>query len=87
MAIGIAVSGVGIGGMVFPPLFVFFFEEYGLNSSFFLMAAIFAHLFLTAAVFRTPSKQPQQPPVSHSPPQDSPSLPEGRLGQYFTSNI
>ena len=52
LAVGVAFSGVGMGQIVGPPLFVYLVGEYGLKGTLLIWAGIQSHHFLCAILMR-----------------------------------
>ncbi|KAK3611188.1 hypothetical protein CHS0354_009441 [Potamilus streckersoni] len=56
LATGIAISGQGVGGTVFPYIAYILIDTYGWKGSFFIMSGLSLHNFVFAALLRPPSK-------------------------------
>ena len=54
---GIAVCGVGVGGLLIPPLIRRFLEEYGWRGTVLLIAGLRLHLLIAAFLFRPLTKR------------------------------
>ena len=53
VANGIALSGVGTGTLVFPPIFRFLLDTYGLHGALLVMAGISLHVCVAGALLKT----------------------------------
>ena len=53
---GIAVCGVGVGGLLIPPLVRLFLQEYGWRGTVLMIAGLRTHLFIAGALFRPLTK-------------------------------
>ena len=54
---GIAVCGVGVGGLLIPPMVRLFLQEYGWRGTLLLIAGLRTHLFIAGSLFRPLTKQ------------------------------
>ncbi|XP_045173749.2 monocarboxylate transporter 12-like isoform X2 [Mercenaria mercenaria] len=54
LAIGITVSGSGVGAIYLPFLYKYLIEKYGLKGTFWIIGAIFANICVAACIFRQP---------------------------------
>ncbi|XP_053375243.1 monocarboxylate transporter 12-like isoform X2 [Mercenaria mercenaria] len=54
LAIGITVSGGGVGAIALPFLYKYLIEKYGLKGMFWIIGAIFANICVAACLFRQP---------------------------------
>ena len=64
LALGVALSGVGLGAFTYPVIVRMFVHLYGARGAFVLTAALSLHLVLCGAIFRVPlnSTQLRVPP-------------------------
>ena len=46
------VAGAGFGTLLFPPLIHFLLEEFELSNTFLFIGVIYAHLFVSAVLYR-----------------------------------
>ena len=64
----IGTCGTSVGQFIFGPALAFFIEEYGMNSTFLILAGIFLNFLVSAALFRTPEgKSKEQEKVNFDP--------------------
>jgi len=64
----IGTCGTSVGQFIFGPVLAFFIEEYGMNSTFLILAGIFLNFLVSAALFRMPEgKSKEQEKVKFDP--------------------
>ena len=64
----IGTCGTSVGQFIFGPALAFFIEEYGMNSTFLILAGIFLNFLVSGALFRTPEgKSKEQEKVKFDP--------------------
>lgn len=52
LAVGLATSGVGLGGFFFPPLVELMFDHYGFAGTFIILSAVIANFLVCGALYR-----------------------------------
>ncbi|XP_070555261.1 monocarboxylate transporter 13-like [Ptychodera flava] len=57
LANAIALTGSGIGAIVFPPLLQLLIDSYGWRGALIVFSAVNAHMFVSASLFKSPSLQ------------------------------